>query len=290
MGPKGWQVSKDHGIPCIPCGQCVGCRIDRSREWAVRITHEAQMYPEKQNSFLSLTYNDDHIPEGGVLKPDHLQSFMKRLREKVYPHQLRFFAVGEYGDRYTRPHYHVCLFGLEWQDLYKWKKTKRGNTVFRSPTLETVWKKGFSDIGQLNWQSAAYAARYILKKQTGKRISEYPSYVDRSTGEIINVPEFTRSSNRPGLGHDWFMKYWKDVYPHDFVILKDKQFKTPRYYDKLLERYQPEVWQEVLEKRVKEAEKEDPDKTPERLRTRENIKEGQIKRLPREYENETSGL
>lgn len=84
-------VSDKHEIFTIPCGQCVGCRLEHSRRWAVRMMHEAQMHDK--NCFITLTYNDQYLPADGSLHLDHFQKFMKRLRKKFGDVSIRFFSL-----------------------------------------------------------------------------------------------------------------------------------------------------------------------------------------------------
>ena len=262
----------------VPCGQCIGCRIDRSREWALRCVHEAQMH--EANSFVTLTYSDDHLPEDAGLHKDHHQKFLKRLRKEFGV--LRYFLCGEYGEKLGRPHYHVCLFGIDFiEDRYPWRN-HNGNVYYRSPTLERIWPFGHSDISDLNWRTAAYAARYIMKKVNGPDAEAHYEKVDPETGEIFNVqPEYVAASNRPGLGYDWFQKYKSDVYPKDFIVHDGQKNPVPRYYDRLLERENPELLEELKSRRQASACDRAQDQTPARLKAREEFKERQIERLKR---------
>lgn len=146
----------------VPCGQCVGCRLERSRQWAVRCVHEASLHTD--NCFITLTYNDEHLPSDGSLNYRDFQLFMKRLRKRVSV-PVRFYMCGEYGENFGRPHFHACLFGFNFPDLKLWKSGK--SKLYRSPLLEELWPFGYSSVGDVNFESAAYVARYILKKVTG---------------------------------------------------------------------------------------------------------------------------
>ena len=162
----------------IPCGQCIGCRLERSRQWAIRISHEASLH--EHNSFITLTYNNENLPKDLSLDVTHFQKFLKRLRahtedpdSDLYPNILsqskkpRFFHCGEYGEKFARPHYHACMFDLDFADQKHWK-TINGNKHYTSETLEKIWPFGFSTIGDVTFESAAYVARYVTKKITGK--------------------------------------------------------------------------------------------------------------------------
>lgn len=154
----------------VPCGQCVGCRLERSRQWAIRCMHEAQMH--KQNCFITLTYDDKHLPEDHGLHYKHFQDFMKRLRKK-YGAGIRFYMCGEYGEQLGRPHFHACIFGMDFADKKLWKTTGSKSKLYRSAELEKLWTFGFSSVGDVNFESAAYVARYIMKKVTGEAATEH---------------------------------------------------------------------------------------------------------------------
>ncbi len=151
----------------IPCGQCIGCRLDKSKQWAIRCVHEASLYDN--NSFITLTYNTEHLPEDRSLEVRVFQLFMKRLRKR-FGTKIRFYACGEYGDQNGRPHYHACLFNHDFQDKKLWKRGKDPSLdLYRSADLEKLWPYGYSSIGEVTFQSAAYVARYIMKKITGPK-------------------------------------------------------------------------------------------------------------------------
>jgi hypothetical protein len=145
----------------VPCGQCIGCRLERSRQWAIRCVHEA--YGHEDNAFITLTYAPEHLPHDVSLNISHFQKFMKRLRKAISPKLVRFFHCGEYGELNQRPHYHACLFGYDFPDkvLYTIRDECR---LYRSPMLEKLWPMGFATVGDVTFESAAYVARYITKK------------------------------------------------------------------------------------------------------------------------------
>jgi len=209
----------------VPCGRCVGCRLERARNWTIRIMHEAQMH--EKNSFITLTYDDEALTFGGaqatLFKKD-LQDFWKRLRKETNA-KLRYFACGEYGEQRSRPHYHACVFGFDFPD--KALLSRQGdNDLYSSPLLDSVWSDGHCSVGALTPGSAAYVARYILDKNLGK---ERVYYEEKGI-----EPEFVVMSRKPGIGKNWFDKYAGDVFPADRVVLEGgKMSKPPRYYDNL---------------------------------------------------------
>lgn len=270
----------------LPCGQCIGCRISRSREWSLRILNEAQLHP--QNSFITLTYEDEKLPWDHSLNKAHFQKFIKRLRKSLYPKKIKFYHCGEYGeptpenDFIARPHYHAILFNHDFDDKVLFKETEGINT-YSSDTLDSIWKQGFTTVGDVTFQSAAYIARYCMKKINGAKADEHYTRTDFTTGEIINLqPEYSTMSNRPGgIGKEWFKKYHKDMYPSDNYHYKGKELKPPKYYDRLYEVFAPESYQEIKERRMVQMEKYKHDTTPARLRDREIVKKAQIGQLKR---------
>ena len=136
----------------VPCGRCTGCRLEYSRQWAIRCVHEAQMH--EHNAFITLTFDKEHLPDDHSIRKEHLQKFFKRLRKRIGV-DIRYFACGEYGSRNNRPHYHAIIFGYDFPDKYLHTKTRNGDLLFRSPTLEKAWKFGYSLIGHVTFESAA---------------------------------------------------------------------------------------------------------------------------------------
>jgi len=247
----------------LPCGQCIGCRLERSRRWAVRIMHEAQLH--QKNSFLTLTYSDEYVPKDGSLKVEDFQLFMKRLRKRSSS-PLRFFHCGEYGETTSRPHYHACLFGDDFStDRVLYKVTPQGDLLYNSRRLSEAWPEGHAVIGDLTFESAAYVARYCLKKVTGPEASDH--YGERK-------PEYVTMSRRPGIGSDWFDRFKSEVYPSDSVVMRGREMMPPPFYDKLLEKTDPGLFELVKKSRRREAGDfyDSPDNFSRRLLDRETVK------------------
>lgn len=254
----------------LPCGQCIGCRLERSRQWAVRIMHEASLHPV--NCFITLTYDDDHLPSNLSLDHTHFQRFIKRYRKRISPEKLRFYMCGEYGDDNFRPHYHACVFGHRPDDLVLHAKSDSGQYVYTSEFLQSLWPFGYSSVGELTFESAAYVARYVMKKITGPMASKHYEVVDALTGEItVRKPEYARMSLRPGIAGSWFDKFQSDVYPRDHVISRGHEAKPPRYYDKLLTRVNPDLMESIKFSRSEKARERFEDNTSERLQVKETI-------------------
>ena len=256
----------------LPCGQCIGCRLERSRQWAMRCMHEAQLH--EHNCFITLTYDDTHLPSDQSLHYRDFQLFIKRLRKRYPTTKISYYMAGEYGENFGRPHYHACIFGLDFHD-----KTTSGSLIYRSPDLEALWPFGYSSIGDVNFESAAYVARYIMKKQTNK---QHYQYSDLETGEIIQMtPEFNKMSLKPAIGLNWYKKYKTDVYPHDYVVLRGKKLKPPKYYDNLYKRENPYEMEQLLALRETGAKLNHADNTYERLAVKEQVTRAKLRKLKR---------
>nr|UXQ87990.1 MAG: replication initiation protein [Microvirus sp.] len=256
------------------CGQCIGCKLERSRQWAIRCHHEVQ-YQEsigKPSCFLTLTLNDFHIPRHQSLDKTQMQKFWKSLRFQLPDTDFSYYMCGEYGDETQRPHYHAILFGHDFEDKELLHQNHRGENLYKSPQLEKIWGKGHCSIGAATFDSAAYVARYITKKITGKHSAGH--YGDR-------IPEYTNMSLKTPIGKKWFEKYHKDVYPSDQVIIGTKELLPPRYYDKLLENLDIDMFNTIKDKR-KAAAKANLDCHPQRLLVKEYIKTKKAKQLLRD--------
>lgn len=229
----------------VPCGQCIGCRLERARQWAMRCVHESKMHDS--SCMVTLTYDPENIPVGGTLDKKEFPGFMKKLRKELHPQKIRYFHAGEYGEKNRRPHYHALIFGYAFPDRTPWG-SKDGNAIFRSRQLEKIWDLGFCTICELNFKTAAYVARYVVDKVTGSRGDEY--YQGR-------VPEFATMSLRPGIGRTWYDKWKKDVYPSDMVVMNGLVMKPPAYYDGILEVEDPLMFAAVKAARTEKRHRED---------------------------------
>jgi len=271
------------GIPMsVPCGQCLGCRLKKSRTWALRCMHEAQS--NQQNSFITLTYSPENLPKNNTLIKSDFQKFMKRLRKKT-KQKIKYYHCGEYGETNLRPHYHAILFNKKFEDE-KWIPGIPQNLKV-SKELETTWDNGFSTIGSVTFNSAAYVSRYILKKQNG----QYAQRKDPKTGirpyERIDIdgvlqeeqvlPEYTTMSN--GIGEEWFKKYGLQAYYNDFITLDGKKHPLPQYYDNLMYEIQPAYMAAIKEIRMEGF---DPSEfTPERLAAKKKVAQARMSNYKR---------
>jgi hypothetical protein len=255
------------GLVTLRCGMCRDCRLYKAREWAIRCYHEGAMY--ERSCFLTLTFE---VEPPSISKRD-LQLFFKRLRKSLRGKKIRYFAVGEYGEKLGRPHYHVCLFGFDFPDKYPWRRSKKGHLLYRSPHLEKVWTAGNCDIGELTMESAGYAARYTMKKIGGDMAEQH--YGDR-------CPEFNVCSN--GLGKQWIEKYWPDVARDGFVVYKGKKCPVPGYYMVWLKNNRPEAYEKVVMKRSEYYEQETYE-SGERLHFAAKARDSRTKTLTRDLES-----
>lgn len=235
--------------------------------------HEASLY--ERNCFLTLTYDDDHIPYRGMLEYPAFQKFMKRLRKFAHPigqvvKPVRFYMCGEYGPENWRPHYHACIFNFDFDDKQKYAKTGSGEQIYRSESLEKLWPYGFSSIGAVTFESAAYVARYCVQKITGHNAKLHYQRQD-ADGVYQLPPEFNHMSLKPGIGAQFYGKYQSDIYPHDYVVVRGKEMKPPKYYDKLFKKNAPDEFEFLKFERELSGRANYQDNTPERLAVKEIV-------------------
>lgn len=261
----------------IPCNNCMGCKLERSRQWAVRMMHESKCYPA--NSFLTLTYDDQHVPVDYGLDLRHLQLFLKRLR-KSQPQKLRFFACGEYGDLNGRPHYHAIVFNYDPPD--KKKHTIINNKIhYTAESLSKTWQLGYATVADVTPQSCNYVARYVTKKiNTGDDYGASRYWrVSPIDGQYHQVkPEFATMSTKPGIGHTYTEKFKSDYYPSGFVVVNGVRQAPPKYYiSKLTEEEQTRLKRQARKLGLKNK----PHQTTERRLARAAVRDARIKNLQR---------
>lgn len=311
----------------VNCGSCLACRITRSREWALRCTHESQNW--EHNCFITLTINDANLSnakkqceqcptyerneyrpciDGSLCKQD-FQLFMKRLRKrfqgyepipgtKRYP--IRYFHCGEYGSKLSRPHHHACLFNFNFPDRVQWRggdissAARNGASVlklYRSKILEELWPYGFSTIGDVTWQSAAYVARYVTKKMTGDKAAVH--YMvgdpDTDTGECRYIePEFISMSRMPGIGKFWYDQHGEKQYEKDFITHDGNKFPIPAFYDRVFAEKYPERMRQIQKERRLKADERSPEGLKAKQQQRQAkaaILDQRFKKLMRSIEN-----
>lgn len=205
---------------------------------------------------------------------------MKRLRKKFGPN-IRYFHCGEYGENFGRPHYHACLFNHDFKDKIHWK-TVNDQKLFVSKTLEELWPFGFSTIGDVTFESAAYVARYVTKKVTGEKAIHHYNDINYETGEILQErkPEYVTMSRRPGIGKPWLEKFKTDVF-QDSVVLRGKELRPPKFYISQIEQTDPDVYKKIKNKRLRAGKENAHNNTRDRLDVRETIQLEKLKQLKR---------
>lgn len=257
----------------LPCGRCMGCRLEKSRQWALRCVHESKLYDD--NCFVTLTYDPEHLPKDGSLNKKHMQDFIKRVRRRFDDRAIRVFYCGEYGDRLGRPHYHIIFFNLDFSDKEKAFKSA-GFWNYTSSVLSDLWTFGSCSVTEFSFETAAYVARYCTKKVNGKLADAH--YQGR-------LPEFAQASLKPGIGKGWLDKFGgSDVFPHDVCIVRGVKCKPPRYYDVLRDREDPVGFAKAKEARRLLGESKADDGSFDRLATRLKCQEARFRLLIRSLE------
>lgn len=242
----------------LPCGKCIGCRLDHANDWATRCYCEMKTW--KNNCFITLTYNDENLPENGLLCKKDVQDFMKRLR---YYHEgieewenprtgkkekpIRFLLCGEYGPNGSRrPHYHILIFNWKPEKTKFYKENYNGNRILECKEIQKIWGKGFITVGELTYQSACYVARYCTKKMfNGLKVR------DLKKAEI--QPEFILMSRNGGIGIKYWNEYKKSILQKGGILInqngKVKIKRIPRYFEKKLQESMSELEFEKYKKR-----------------------------------------
>jgi len=259
-GPVQFVEKRDHREIEIPCGQCIGCRINRQQMWAFRCLAEASLHPS--NWFATLTYAPERLPPRGELRHRDWQLFAKRVRRSLGP--FRYLMCGEYGEQTQRPHYHALLFGLDIPDVDRFS-VRRGYPIFRSEKLTQLWGRGIVELGSVTPQSARYCSGYVLKDCSA------PKVLDEETGELVSLKApYGRFSLKPGLGDAWIRRYYPEVFAHGACFSYDKKFRIPDRFKTILDDIDPDAYADLEERAVEKA-LNSPDNTRARLAVRERV-------------------
>lgn len=247
-------------VDIIPCGKCIGCQLDYSRQWANRIALEMQ---GKECWFLTLTYADEHLPlkqqvstltgelmSTPTLQKSDLQKFIKRLREtwsrKYKNNDIKFFACGEYGTQGGRPHYHMILINFHAEGnakLIKHSVNAQKQPLYKCPDIEKIWRKGHIILGRASWETAAYVARYVMKK-SGKNKAYYDA-------KKILEPYIVASQ---GLGKKYYEEHKESILKYDTIPTIHGPMTPPRYFDKMTRETNPTEYERNKEIRKLAAE------------------------------------
>lgn len=225
-----WDTYKSCDTFVVPCGKCFECRLKQSAEWALRCQHES--YYHDLNSFVTYTYDDDHLKSPYLVKEDFTR-FIKSLRKRLERNdkgRIRYLYSGEYGSSFSRPHFHMLCFGHFPDDIYAPRPQVSGNTLYQSHIHEDIWRKGFVTVGSMSGASAAYVAKYSLKKQM-QRTFKFP------------VPDYIQMSRMPGIGYDFYQEFKKPMFQRGFCVQAGFKKPIPRYYWKLLKDEDPEAFE-----------------------------------------------
>lgn len=274
----------------IPCGRCIGCRLEYSKVWALRCLHESYLYDD--NIFLTLTYDNDNIPLHNDLNPDDFTKFIKRLRYERNKNngsnqyqRIRYYMCGEYGADTLRPHYHAILFNYRPQDSQLYT-TRKGKRVYKSEELRKTWKKGNIEFSDVNFNTCAYVSRYMLKKLKYSESIKYDVY-NEITGlvEYTKHREYTRMSRNPGIGYDFFKNTHMDTLgTYTYVLEGGVHVSIPRYYVEKADEISDGLTKVYKKKRRQRI--ENRELTPEQLMNRERVQKQRINKLERNFENE----
>jgi hypothetical protein len=264
------------------CMKCRGCLRKYAGEWAIRCVHESKCH--SRSCFVTLTYDWDHLPVGGSLRKRDFISFIKRLRNAYRDLRIRFFGCGEYGGRTGRAHYHICLFGVDFDDSVLAARSSSGQDMMTSKTLDSIWGKGLATVQPLTEATAGYTAGYVMKKLDKASFRPGQDRAWWMTKAPVREKEFIHMSRNPGIGQLWFERYHGDVFKRDaaskelrdqVVMLNEKgssrETCAPGYYMRLLRKWCEDDYQEIKDRRMDESLKTMADRTRKRLGVREVV-------------------
>ena len=283
-------VFNEYGKDCdrpdaieVPCyNYCMGCKITRANDWAVK-AHCEMRYQGEQNCFmLNLSYSDKHLPKGRTLCERDVQLFLKRLRKHYSERKIRYLYCGEYGTRKGRPHYHMIIFGMriywEFCEFHHYSKGNRDYPMYVHHYIEKLWGKGETFVGRATYQSARYIAKYTTKAVYGPESEDVYRNKERP---------FIRASQSPALGIPFLERWTSDVYPSDHVVIDGKEHKPPKSFDNWLKKHGDETLCHKVFHRRKRAgwkrRKEAPlEYTPQRRETKESCLRERSEHNPRD--------
>lgn len=252
-------IKKNKDSLLIPCGKCIGCRLDYSRYWADRMMLELET--AKKGVFLTLTYDDENIhwsqfdennnPMYGTLDKEDCQLFMKRLRKYFNDIRIRFYLAGEYGPSTLRPHYHCILFGISLDDIgdcTPFGRNELNQQYYISERIRRIWKKGNVLLSDVSWNTCAYVARYVTKKLNGVMEDQYAA---RNV-----IKEFSVMSRKPGIGAEYLENH-PDCLDYQSINLSTPEgalkIRIPKYYLQKVKLTDKELYDKIVAERKKFA-------------------------------------
>lgn len=286
FNPMEARNSQNFGLH-IPCGRCIGCKMEKAKQWALRCDKEAQLHEE--NCFLTLTFANQYLPVDYSVHPRHMQLFFKKLRKFIYPRKVRFYLGAEYGDENLRPHYHVILFNYDFNDKIFYERTPRGDILYTSRNLSKLWPYGLATLGAVTFESAGYTARYSTKKITGPKASDHYLRVHPLHGFICRVrPEFSLMSRGDnsgdpvwggGIGSGYAIKFKDEIYQSDSVIVRGREVKPPRFFDQQLS--EEEQVKLSRQRKAKSIQRPPDERTNRRRAAKAEVRDARISILKR---------
>lgn len=283
-----WVDLDGQDVVLVPCRVCLGCKASEARDWSIRCYHEAQFHTRlwrdpvtrtdtviPNSVMLTLTYDDEHLPEDRTLRHSDVQKFFKDVRNRRGSGSVRYFMCGEYGGVTHRPHYHILLFGEDFSDRYQ-EVTSDGQRLSQSYELDEIWFRGRATIDDLNFQTARYVAGYVNKPAhtQGNFTGPLAESLVVATGEVrveAIAPEYRTMSKRPGLGLAWIERNYERVYPADHVVINGHEYPPPGYYDRWLKVNHPSLYYDVQSERLDKRIQAQTDWTPNRCASAEAI-------------------
>lgn len=284
------------------CGSCLECRVADRRSMASRLHHESRYW--KDASFITLTYNNENLPDDGSVYPAHPAEFVLKLRRYLCRRskcakgpnkncrglcpKIKTFGCMEYGrnpvtGKIFRPHYHLVIFGFQFDDLSNPKEcsnpwSKKKWFTYRSQKCADLWKKGFVEIGKLEPAAAEYVCGYTVKKLKGE---------DKEKFYGNKRPEGVCCRSQ-GIGKRFVEQYTDFLLRNGMVSFRKSKIPLPRYYKKLLKKLDEKKYLAAVKNWTKEKDLSSIYRavSPLRAKARGKIKKAQVAQESRSYEYE----
>lgn len=261
-----------------PCNHCVACEKLRSLRTAIQLACELNTTPG-ESWFVTLTYDDENLPNDFSVHKDHLQKFIKKLRKwrtkTNHIGNFRYLSQGEYGGKFQRPHYHLAGFNLTLPDLRS-VASKGSYPAFESEQITKIWGHGNVHLIRLCFENCLYIAQHHIDEKVDNKVKTHETPIRHPvTNKLIKIrnTEFSTRSSKPGIGKDFFEKYFSDIYPCDYMINKGQKMPVPRYFDKLLKDQAPEIYEGIKQQRSEKVE----EKTPAQNRYQDKFNRAKLK-------------